>query len=75
MGLRLDGLLALDIGYLIVSVLGNISSVSDGLGKLVNGEDKSPNKIDAMKDIDFVPSNVLSAFQESLFMCLRTMKL
>ena len=33
-GLRLDGLLALDLWDLIVSVLGNVSRVSDGSGQL-----------------------------------------
>ena len=68
-GLRLDGLLALELWDLIVSVFGNISHLSDRTGKLVSGEDKhhkSHNKIDAMKDIDSVPSNVQSARQEAL---------
>ena len=55
-GLRLDGLPALELWDLIVSVLGNISHISDRTGKPVNGEDKhhkSHNKIDAMKGIDF----------------------
>ena len=68
-GLRLDGLLALELWDLIVSVLGNISRISDRTGKPVNGENKhqkSHNKIDAMQDIDSVPSNVQSACQEAL---------
>ena len=67
-GLRLDGLLALELWDLIVSVLGNISRISDRTGKPENGEKhhKSRNKIDAMKDIDSVPSNVQSARQEAL---------
>ena len=55
--------------YLIVSVLGSVSQISDGSGKPENGENKhheSHNKIDAMKDIDAVPSNVQSARQEAL---------
>ena len=54
---------------LIVSVLGNISLISDRTGKLVNGENKhhkSRNKIDVMRDIDSVLSNVQSARQEAL---------
>ena len=69
-GLRLDGLPALELWDLIVSVLGNCSRVSDRSGKLVNGEDKhhkSHKKIDVMKDIGSVPSNVQSARQEALF--------
>ena len=68
-GLRLDGLPALEPWDLIVSVLGNISRISDRSGKPENSENKhhkSHNKIDAMKDIDSVPSNVQSARQEAL---------
>ena len=61
-GLRLDGIPALDLWDLIVSVLGNVSRVSDGSGK----PDGSQKKIDVMKDIDSVPSNVQSARQEAL---------
>ena len=72
-GLRLDGLPALELWDLIVSVLGNISRVSDRSGKPENDERKhykSHNKIDAMKDIDSVPSNVQSARQEALLYLL-----
>ena len=68
-GLRLDGLPALELWDLIVSVLGNVSRVSDGSGKPecdVDKPHKSHNKIDVMKDIDSVPSNVQSARQEAL---------
>ena len=68
-GLRLDGLPALELWDLIISVLGNISRVSDRTVKPVNGEDKhhkSHNKIDVTRDIDAVPSNVQSARQEAL---------
>ena len=68
-GLRLDGLLALELWDLIVSVIGNISRISDRTVKNVNGENKHHkphNKIDAMKDIDSVPSNVQSARQKAL---------
>ena len=68
-GLRLDGLPALELWDLIVSVLGNISRISDRSGTPENDErkhHKSHNKIDAMKDIDSVPSNVQSARQEAL---------
>ena len=37
-GLRLDGLFALELWDLIVSVFGNISHVSDRTGQLVNGK-------------------------------------
>ena len=68
-GLRLDGLPALELWDLIVSVFGNISHVSDRSAKPENDERKhykSHNQIDAMKDIDAVPSNVQSARQEAL---------
>ena len=67
-GLRLDGLPALELWDLIISVFGNISHVSDRKGQRENDvhkRHKSNNKIDSMKDID-VPSNVQSARQEAL---------
>ena len=67
-GLRLDGLLALELWDLIVFVLGNVSRVSDGSGKPecdVHKHHKPHKKIDVMKDIDAVPSNVESARQEA----------
>ena len=68
-GLRLDGLLALELWDLIVSVLGNVSRVSDRSGKTeshVHKRHKSHNKIDVMKDIDAVLSNVQSSRPEAL---------
>ena len=68
-GLRLDGLPALELWDLIVSVLGNVSRVSDRSEQPdgdVHKHHKSHNKIDVMKDIDAVPSNVQSARQEAL---------
>ena len=68
-GLRLDGLPALELWDLIVSVLGNISRVSDGSGKPecnVHEHHKTEKNIDVMKDIDAVPSKVQSARQEAL---------
>ena len=76
-GLRLDGLPALELWDLIVSVLGNVSRVSDRSGQPdndVHKRHKSQKKINVMKNIDSVPSNVQSARQEA-FLCLRTMKL
>ena len=68
-GLRLDELLALEIWDLIVPVFGNVSRVSDGSGQFdsdVHKRHKPHKKIDLMKDIDSVPSNVQSARQEAL---------
>ena len=67
--LRLDGLPALELWDLIVSVLGNISRVSDRSGKPESDDHKhhkSHNKIDVTRDIDAVPSKVQSARQEAL---------
>ena len=68
-GLRLDGLPALELWDLIVSVLGNVSSVPDNSGKPesdAHKRQKSHSKIDVVKDIDLVPSNVQSANHEAL---------
>ena len=68
-GLRLDGLPALELWDLIVSVLVNVSRVSDQSVKPESHDykhHKSHKKIDVMKDIDSVPSNVQSARQEAL---------
>ena len=68
-GLRLDGLPALELWDLIVSVLGNVSRVSDGSGQLesdVHKRHKSQKKIGVMEDMDSVPSNVQFARQEAL---------
>ena len=68
-GLRLDGLPALKLWDLIVSVLGNVSRVSDRSGQPdndVHKRHKSQKKIDVMEDIDSVPSIVQSARQEAL---------
>ena len=67
-GLRLDGLPALELWDLIASVLGNVSRVPERSGKHdndVHKRHKSQMKIDAMEDIDSVPSNVQSARQEA----------
>ena len=68
-GLRLDGLPALELLDLIVSVFGSVSHVSDGSGQPdndVHKRHKSQKKIDVMEDIDSVPSNVQSSRQEAL---------
>ena len=68
-GLRLDGLPALELWDLIVSVLGNVSRVSDRSGQPdsdVQKHQKFQKKIDVTEDIDSVPSNVQSSRQEAL---------
>ena len=62
----MDGLPALELWDLIISVFGNISHISDRTGQPVNGKNKCHNKIDVIQDIDSVPSNVQSASQEAL---------
>ena len=61
-GLRLDGLLALELCVLIVSVLGSVSQISDRTGRLVNVDLKTNHK----SHIDSGPSNVQSSRQEAL---------
>ena len=68
-GLRLDGLPALELWDLIISVLGNASHVPERSGQLdgdAHKRQKSQKKIDVIKDIDSVPSNVQSERQEAL---------
>ena len=67
-GLRLDGLLALELWDLIVSVFGSVSQISDRTGRPVDVErnQKSQGKINVMEKIDSVPSNVKSSRQEAL---------
>ena len=68
-GLRLDGLCALELWDLIVSVFGNVSQVSDRSGQLDNDVNKnhiSQRRINVMENIDSVPSNVQSSRQEAL---------
>ena len=72
-GLRLDGLPPLELRDLIVSVIGNISRISDRTVKPdndVHKRHKPHKKIDVLKDIDSVPSNVKSARQEAFFVCV-----
>ena len=66
-------LLALELWDLIVSVLGNVSRVSDRSGKLeydVHKRHKSHKKIDVIKDIDAVPSNVPFRASRSFIVCV-----
>ena len=68
-GLRLDGLPALELWDLIVSVLGNVSRVSDRSGQPDNDvkkHHKSQKKVNVVENTDSVPSNVQSSRQEAL---------
>ena len=67
-GLRLDGIPALDLWDLIISVFGSVIQTSDRTGRPVDIErnQKSQGKINVLKNIDCVPSNVQSSRQEAL---------
>ena len=67
-GLRLDGILALDLWDLIVSDFGSVSQILDRTGRPVNTErsQRSQGKINVLNNIDSVPSNVQSSRQEPL---------
>ena len=62
-GLRLDGLLALELWDLTVSVLGNMTQTTERPGRPVQ---RSQGKTNALNNIDCVPSKVQSSHQEAL---------
>ena len=66
--LRLDGLPALELWDLIVSVFGSVSQISDRTGRPVDVKrnPKFQGKINVMEKIDFVSLNVQSSRQEAL---------
>ena len=77
-GLRLDGIPALDLGDLIVSVLGNTTQNHDRTVRpVVNGDtDQGSNKrsqgmTNVLNNIDCVPSNVQSSHQEALLLIIK----
>ena len=67
-GLRLDGLPALQLWDLIVSVFGSVTQNTERTGRPVDIErsQKSQEKINVLNNIDCVPSNVQSSHQEAL---------
>ena len=71
-GLRIDGLLALELWDLIVSVFGSVTQTSDRTGRHVDTErsQTSQGKINVLKNIDCVLSNVQSSRQEALLYVL-----
>ena len=73
-GLRLDGLPALDLWDLIVSVLGHVARVSDGSGKPDHKHHKSHKKINVMKDIILFLQMSNLRVKRLYCMCLKTMK-
>ena len=66
--LRLDGIPALDLWDLIISVLGNMTQTTERPGRLViiDKSQRSQGKTNVLNNIDCVPSNVQSARQEAL---------
>ena len=76
-GLRLDGLHALELWDLIVSVLGNVSRVSDRSGQPDNDDHKhhkSQKKINLMETLIPFPQMSKLRVKKLYCMCLRTMK-
>ena len=76
-GLRLDGIPALDLWDLIVSVLGSTTQTTERRGRpaVTDKSQKSQGVTKVLNNIDCVPSNVQSSHQEALLcVCLRTMK-
>ena len=67
-GLRLDGLPALELWDLFVSVLGNMTQTTERTGRpvIIDRSQKSQGKINMLNNVDCVPSNVLSSHQEAL---------
>ena len=67
-GLRLDGLPALELWDLIVSVFGNTTQTTERTGRpvITDRSRKSQGKINVLNNIDGVPSNVQSSHQEAL---------
>ena len=67
-GLRLDGLPALELWDLIVSVFGSMTQTTERTGRPVDTErsQKSQVKINVLNNIDSVPSHVQSSHQEAL---------
>ena len=67
-GLRLDGLPALDLWDLIVSVLGNTTQTTERPGRpvIIDKSQRSQGKTNVLNNIDCVPSNFQSLHQEAL---------
>ena len=67
-GLRLDGLPALELWDLIVSVFGSMTHTTERTERPVDTErrQQSQGEINVLNNIDSVPSNVQSSRQEAL---------
>ena len=75
-GLSLDGILALDLWDLIVSVLGNTTQTTERLGRpvIIDKSQRSQGKINVLKMIVFLQTSSLR-IKKLCCMCLRTTKL
>ena len=67
-GLRLDGLPALKLWDLVVSVFGSVTQTTERTVRpvTIDRSQRSQGKINALNNIDCVPSNVQSSRQEAL---------
>ena len=67
-GLRLDGIPALELWDLIVSVLGNMTQTTERTVRpvIIDRSQRSQGMTNALNNIDCVPSNVQSSHQEAL---------
>ena len=67
-GLRLDGIPALELWDLIVSVLGNMTQTTERPGRpvIIDKSQRSQGTTNALNNFDCVPSNVQSSHQEAL---------
>ena len=67
-GLRLDGLPALELWDLIVSVLGNMTQTTERTGRpvIIDRCQKSQGMTNVLNNMDCVPSNVQFSHQETL---------
>ena len=74
-GLRLDGLPALELWDLIVSVFGNISNVSDRAGQPVNGTTNLTTRSMLYMTMIWFPQMFNPQIVKLYCMCLRTMRL
>ena len=67
-GLRLDGIPALDLWDLIVSVLGYMTQTAERPTVIIDRSQRSQGKTNVIQHIDCVPSNVQS-FSPGCFVC------
>ena len=75
-GLRLDGLPALELWDLIVSVLGNMTQTTERLERpvIIDKSQRSQGRTNALNDIDCVPQMSSLRIKKLCCMCLRTTK-